>query len=93
MSAAAKSQKDALTEVAARYAVAITPAMEALIDANDPHDPIALQFQPDARELETLPDELADPIGDDAHAPVKGVVHRYPDRALLKLLGFPFKEA
>lgn len=75
-----------LDEVAARYAVAITPAMEALIDPADVNDPIAAQFRPDARELETAPDELSDPIGDDAHTPVKGVVHRYPDRCLLKLV-------
>lgn len=76
----------ALEEVAARYAVAITPAMDALIDESDPNDPIAAQFTPDARELEIAPDEVSDPIGDDAHTPVKGVVHRYPDRCLLKLV-------
>lgn len=76
----------ALAQVAARYAVAITPAMEALIDASDPADPIAAQFRPDARELEVLSDESGDPIGDSAHTPVKGVVHRYPDRVLLKPL-------
>ena len=80
------SRADLLDQVAARYAVAITPAMEALIDAEDPADPIAAQFRPDARELEIAPSESADPIGDEAHSPVKGVVHRYPDRALLKLL-------
>ncbi len=80
------SRTDLLDQVAARYAVAITPAMEALIDATDPADPIAAQFRPDARELDIAPDESADPIGDAAHTPVKGVVHRYPDRALLKLL-------
>jgi lysine 2,3-aminomutase len=82
----AKPKSDPLAEVAARYAVAITPAMEALIDAADPNDPIAAQFRPDARELEVAPDELSDPIGDDAHTPVKGVVHRYTDRCLLKLV-------
>jgi lysine 2,3-aminomutase len=82
----AKPKSDALAEVAARYAVAITPAMEALIDANDPADPIAAQFRPDARELEIAADELSDPIGDDAYSPVKGVVHRYADRCLLKLV-------
>lgn len=82
----ARVNHDALAEVAARYAVAITPAMEALIDPNDPHDPIAAQFRPDARELEIAPGELSDPIGDGAHTPVKGVVHRYPDRCLLKLV-------
>jgi len=82
----AKPKSEALDEVAARYAVAITPAMEALIDADDARDPIAAQFRPDARELEIAPDEMRDPIGDDPYTPVKGVVHRYPDRALLKLV-------
>ena len=45
----------ALEQVAARYAVAITPAMTALIDPSDPHDPIARQFVPDPAELETRP--------------------------------------
>lgn len=76
----------ALDEVASRYAVSVTPAMAALIDPADAEDPIARQFVPDAAELRTLPQELADPIGDEAHSPVEGVVHRYPDRALLKLV-------
>ncbi|MEQ1619342.1 MAG: lysine-2,3-aminomutase-like protein [Terricaulis sp.] len=76
----------ALAQVAARYAVAITPAMEALIDETDPADPIAAQFRPRVEELIRAPDELVDPIGDEAHAPVMGIVHRYPDRVLLKPL-------
>jgi lysine 2,3-aminomutase len=76
----------ALAEVAARYAVAITPAIADLIDPNNPHDPIARQFVPDARELEKSLEERGDPIGDDAHTPVEGVVHRYPDRVLLKIV-------
>jgi lysine 2,3-aminomutase len=76
----------ALADVAARYAVAITPAMVDLIDRDDPHDPIARQFVPDARELETQPEESADPIGDVPFTPVEGVVHRYPDRVLLKVV-------
>ncbi len=75
-----------LEQVAARYAVAITPAVADLIDPSDPHDPIARQFVPDGRELQTKPEESRDPIGDDAHSPVAGVVHRYPDRVLLKLV-------
>jgi lysine 2,3-aminomutase len=68
------------------YAVAITPAVADLIDRADPADPIARQFVPGLAELITTPDERADPIGDDAHAPVAGIVHRYPDRVLLKLV-------
>jgi lysine 2,3-aminomutase len=74
-----------LERVAARYAVAITPDVASLIDAADPDDPIARQFVPDRRELDVAPGETADPIGDDAYSPVEGVVHRYPDRVLLKL--------
>ncbi len=78
-------RRAALEAVAARYAVALPPALAELIDRNDAHDPIARQFVPDAAELEVQPQELNDPIGDDAHSPVEGIVHRYPDRVLLKL--------
>src|SRR3569833_2410421 len=72
--------------VAARYAVAITPALVDLIDPSDPDDPIARQFVPTAAELEMQPGENADPIGDHPHSPVPGIVHRYPDRVLFKLV-------
>jgi lysine 2,3-aminomutase len=75
-----------LEKVAARYAVAITPAMAELINPMDANDPIARQFIPDAAELVTTPAENADPIGDGTHSPVEGIVHRYPDRVLLKLV-------
>jgi lysine 2,3-aminomutase len=75
-----------LEKVAARYAVAVTPDIAALIDSEDPTDPIARQFLPNAQELVTARGENADPIGDDAHSPVAGIVHRYPDRVLFKLV-------
>ena len=75
----------ALERVAAQYSVAITPGMADLIDAADPYDPIARQFVPAEAELQARPEESADPVGDFAHSPVEGVVHRYPDRCLLKL--------
>lgn len=76
----------ALDDVAERYAVAITPALARLIDPSDPHDPIARQFVPTVAELDTAPEERADPIGDDPMSPLAGLVHRYPDRVLLKLV-------
>ena len=79
-------QVAALEKVAARYAIAVTPAMAGLIDPANKNDPIARQFIPDAAELAATPEERADPIGDDAHSPVEGIVHRYPDRVLLKLV-------
>jgi lysine 2,3-aminomutase len=74
-----------LEKVAARYAVAITPDIAALIDTTDPDDPIARQFVPDASELDTAPQERADPLGEAERSPVPGLVHRYADRVLLKL--------
>jgi lysine 2,3-aminomutase len=74
-----------LEQVAARYAVALTPDLGEIIDPADPQDPIARQFVPDPAELDRRADETADPIGDDRNSPVEGIVHRYPDRVLLKL--------
>lgn len=73
-----------LERVAARYAIAITPTMADLIGPADRTDPIALQYVPNAAELVATPEERSDPIGDLAHSPVVGIVHRYPDRVLLK---------
>jgi lysine 2,3-aminomutase len=83
---AVPAQARGLAAVAERYAIAVTPAVAALVDRADPADPIARQFTPDLRELVTHPAERADPIGDDLKSPVKGLVHRYPDRVLLKLV-------
>lgn len=69
-----------LNQVAQRYAVGVT---ESVLDTiRHPGDPVALQYMPQAAELLTLPEESADPIGDAAHSPVPGIVHRYPDRVL-----------
>jgi lysine 2,3-aminomutase len=75
----------ALEAVASRYAVAITDALARAIARGDGDDPIARQFLPDIRELKRSPRERDDPLGERERAPVAGVVHRYPDRVLLKL--------
>ncbi|HLZ96970.1 MAG TPA: lysine-2,3-aminomutase-like protein [Steroidobacteraceae bacterium] len=62
-----------------------TPYLDWLLRDRAAHDPLALQFLPDGREMNTLAYESADPIGDDAHSPIPGIVHRYPDRVLLKV--------
>ncbi len=73
-----------LRRVAEKFAVAITDEMAALIDPADPADPIAAQFVPSAAELAVSPDDQPDPIGDERWSPLPGIVHRYPDRVLLK---------
>jgi lysine 2,3-aminomutase len=80
----APGRLDEVRRVVERYAVALTEDVVVLIDPADPADPIAAQFVPSAAELETAADDLSDPIGDDRWSPVAGIVHRYPDRVLLK---------
>jgi lysine 2,3-aminomutase len=79
-----EEQLEAAARVAARYAIAVPKTFASLIE--NATDPIGLQVLPDAAELEVAPNEQSDPIGDDAFSPVPGIVHRYPDRALLKPL-------
>lgn len=73
-----------LQDVVERYALAVTPHLQKRIAMGD--DAIARQFLPDVRELVLSPEELSDPIGDEKHSPVEGIVHRYQDRLLLKLV-------
>jgi lysine 2,3-aminomutase len=73
-----------IRRVAAEYAVALTQDVVDLIDPVKPDDPIAAQFVPTAAELAEVPEERADPIGDERWSPLPGIVHRYPDRVLLK---------
>jgi lysine 2,3-aminomutase len=76
---------DALKEVAEKYAIAAPRHLIDLIDQSATNDPIAMQIIPSEAELKTSPDERPDPIGDHTFSPVKGLVHRYPDRVLLKV--------
>ena len=77
-------EAETIEAVGATYAIAIPPTLAALIEL--PDDPLGRQFIPSAAELESAPHERPDPIGDEALSPIKGIVHRYPDRVLLKPL-------
>ncbi|HYP57855.1 MAG TPA: hypothetical protein VEQ35_06170, partial [Beijerinckia sp.] len=81
-----RARQAEIERVSQSYVIGLTQTIADLIDRSDPNDPIARQFIPDVRELEARPEELTDPIGDEAFGPVEGIVHRYPDRVLLKLL-------
>jgi lysine 2,3-aminomutase len=73
-------KKRSLDDVVAKYSVKTTSYLDDMMN----NEAIERQYLPDIRELDTLPSENIDPIGDKAHEPVKGIVHRYPDRVLLK---------
>src|SRR4051794_20888813 len=84
--ALAPERAASLGRVADRYAVAVTPYLLDRLEGADPDSPLARQYLPSLLELEVRPEERADPIGDDVWTPVNGIVHRYPDRVLLKAL-------
>jgi len=65
-----------------KLALAITPYFFNLIDPADENCPIRLQVIPKVAESLTAPWEMSDPVGEDSHSPVPGLVHRYPDRVL-----------
>lgn len=65
-----------------KLALAITPYFFNLIDPADEYCPIRWQVIPRVQETHPAPWEMSDPCGEDAHSPVPGLVHRYPDRVL-----------
>lgn len=65
-----------------KLALAITPYFFNLIDRSDPDCPIRRQVIPRGEEMIVSEEEILDSLGEDAHSPVPGLVHRYPDRVL-----------
>ena len=65
-----------------KLALAITPHFFNLIDREDPNCPIRKQVIPRSGEMVVAAEEMLDPVGEDGHSPVPGLVHRYPDRVL-----------
>src|SRR3982750_543104 len=74
---------EAIGSLEAEYKLAIPPYYFSLINPDDPNDPIRLQSVTAPLEAKTSGYELEDPLEEDKDAPVPGLTHRYPDRALL----------
>lgn len=68
--------------------LAITPYYAALVDPNDPDDPIRKTLLPVMAEYERAEDELEDPLGEQDRSPVPGLVHSYPDKVLFLVSDF-----
>lgn len=78
-----RREEEGIKRAKGRLAMAITPYFFSLIDRNDPKCPIRKQAIPRLEEFSVSSCEMIDPCGEDSHTPVPGLVHRYPDRALL----------
>lgn len=81
-------EHDMLTRGGRVLPFAITPYYASLISPTAADDPLRRSVVPTARELDRSPGEDDDPLGEDKHSPVPGLVHRYPDRVLLLVTGF-----
>ena len=77
------SEERAVTRRTGRFIMAVPPYWAALMDPDDPACPIRRQAVPVDDEYAVSPNDLVDPLAEDAHMPVPGLVHRYPDRVLL----------
>lgn len=79
-----ETQQPALRAAEAAFSIRLTPQVLSTIKAANHTDPVYAQYMPRSDELLPADDDVADPIGDAEHEKVKGLVHRYPDRVLLK---------
>jgi lysine 2,3-aminomutase len=77
-----ESERKALSQ-RGLFRVDITPYFASLIDPSNPQDPIRKQTIPTAGEILPFTGEMEDSLAEDAHSPVPGLVHRYPDRVLM----------
>jgi lysine 2,3-aminomutase len=83
----AADQRPDVRRAAERFPVAITPYYLSLLDSDDPQDPLRRLVLPSVAELIRTSDAYDDPIAEEAHSPLPGVIRRYPDRALLLVSG------
>jgi len=80
-----EEEKAVFANQAFSFRMAITPYYLSLIDQSNPNDPVRLQAIPRIQEGSYSQSDMADPLHEDADAPVPGMTHRYPDRVLLLL--------
>ena len=76
-------QEKQVLSTAEHFRVDVTPYFASLMDPEDPTCPIRRQVIPTAKELLPFTAEMSDSLAEDAHSPVPGLVHRYPDRVLM----------
>jgi len=82
-----REKRSALKEVCTRFPMAVSPYYLSLIDPNDPEDPIMRQVLPSIHEIVPSAAASPDPLREEENTPVKGLTHRYPDRALFVVTG------
>lgn len=82
------SEREAIRRRTGMLPLGITPYYAALLDPEDPNQPLRRTKIPTLSEFEVSGDECDDPLGEDAHSPVPGLVHTYPDKVLFLVTDF-----
>jgi len=82
------SEREAILRRTGMLPLGITPYYASLLDAEDPDQPLRRTKIPTLAEFERAGDECEDPLGEDTHSPVPGLVHTYPDKALFLVTDF-----
>ena len=83
-----EEEREALVQGGTLLPVGISPYYMSLLDPDDPRHPLRRTVVPTLNEFVRTAGEADDPLGEDSHSPVPGLVHRYPDRVLLLPLDF-----
>ncbi len=83
-----QEERTALIEGGQMLPVGVTPYYMSLLDAENAEQPLRRTVVPSSKEFLRTKGEADDPLGEDGHSPVPGLVHRYPDRVLLLALDF-----
>ena len=81
-------EREAMVRGGSMLPVGITPYYASLLSPSDPGQPLRRTVLPSTAEFVRTRGEADDPLGEDGHSPVPGLVHRYPDRVLLLALDF-----
>lgn len=83
-----EDEREGLVKGGTMLPVGVTPYYMSLLDPDDPQQPLRRTVVPTKGEFYRTAGEADDPLGEDGHSPVPGLVHRYPDRVLLLALDF-----
>lgn len=81
-------EEDALSRRRVTLPLSITPYYASLIDLDDPVDPLRRTMIPTSDEFAVADGERDDPLGEEDHSPVDGIVHTYPDKVLFLATDF-----
>lgn len=83
-----EDERQAIKQGGSMLPIGITPYYMSLLHRTDDRQGLRRTVIPSLEEFVRMPGEADDPLGEDGHSPVPGIVHRYPDRILFLALDY-----